>query len=244
MIKKILDLIATTAALIGGVVNEHKKQKAQQDIMREQHHRAFAVAKTMKQDILDDIKLALDDALAKGLSREEFIANLAPTLQKKGWWGKKRMRDPVSGIEVDAQLGSFNRLKTIFDTNISVARGRVRSKQQWENRDSRPYWMYVTARDSRVRHTHSVLDGLVFPADDPFWQTNYPPNGFNCRCRVRALTTDQVEALGLKVGNSKGKLRTVGGVKGGYNVPGKGQFVPDEGWDFNPGKSDTGIYLG
>ena len=29
-----------------------------------------------------------------------------------------------------------------------------------------------------------MLDGIIKPVDDPFWNTNYPPNGWGCRCNV------------------------------------------------------------
>lgn len=41
---------------------------------------------------------------------------------------------------------------------------------------------YRTANDERVREEHRALHGVTLPPSDPFWQTYYPPNGWNCRC--------------------------------------------------------------
>ena len=44
--------------------------------------------------------------------------------------------------------------------------------------------LYETVGDSNVRPDHAALEGVCLPVDDPFWTIAYPPNGWNCRCRV------------------------------------------------------------
>lgn len=44
--------------------------------------------------------------------------------------------------------------------------------------------LYETVGDGRVRPDHAALEGVCLPVDDPFWALAYPPNGWNCRCRV------------------------------------------------------------
>lgn len=43
---------------------------------------------------------------------------------------------------------------------------------------------YRTANDDRVRPEHAAMNGITLPPSDPFWETYYPPNGWNCRCTV------------------------------------------------------------
>ena len=43
---------------------------------------------------------------------------------------------------------------------------------------------YRTAKDDKVRPEHAALDGVTLPMSDSFWETYYPPNGWNCRCTV------------------------------------------------------------
>jgi SPP1 gp7 family putative phage head morphogenesis protein len=95
----------------------------------------------------------------------------------------------------------YDKAESIFNHYIQTAY-KVGHYQQMTShviRAVRPYWKYVAVHDNRTRPAHRAMDGLTFPADHEFWQTHYPPNGYNCRCMVRALSGRQVEAEGLKV---------------------------------------------
>ena len=50
---------------------------------------------------------------------------------------------------------------------------------------------YLTVGDDRVRPEHEKLDGIRRKADDEFWDTFWPPNGWNCRCQAVALYGDE-----------------------------------------------------
>lgn len=69
-----------------------------------------------------------------------------------------------------------------------------------------PYWKYVTQGDGRVRDSHAALDGLVLPADDPFWKDHFPPWEWGCRCRVEMLDEEEYKEIvdaGRVAGNRK-----------------------------------------
>jgi SPP1 gp7 family putative phage head morphogenesis protein len=59
------------------------------------------------------------------------------------------------------------------------------------NTDLFPYRQYITANDGRVRETHAALEGLVLPADSPFWDRHTPPWEYGCRCDVRGITAEE-----------------------------------------------------
>ena len=147
------------------------------------HRKSFTIAKAMREDILNDIRTVLDKALEEGKTFQEFQKELKPTLQKKGWWGEVVIVDSQGNAE-KVQLGSIYRLKTIYSVNMQTAYQTGRYKTQIENTDNRPYWQYVAVLDQRTRAEHAQLHDLVFPHDDPFWSSFYPPNGWRCRCRV------------------------------------------------------------
>jgi SPP1 gp7 family putative phage head morphogenesis protein len=178
-----------------------------QDLLDQAHDQAFTVAKAMRLDLLSDIRAALETALQQGQTLKQFTANLQPTLQAQGWWGKPIIVDSQGAAE-HVQLGSPRRLKTIYQTNLQSAYmvGRKASMEQTAN--TQPYWMLIAILDGKTRPSHRALHGQVFRHDDPIWQTIYPPNGFNCRCRVVALTEAALKRRGLTVQSSQGRTFT------------------------------------
>ena len=75
----------------------------------------------MQDDLLRDIRGALDRALAEGRTMEQFRAGIEPVLRASGWWGKRTLTDPLTGETREVQLGSARRLRVIFDTNMRTA---------------------------------------------------------------------------------------------------------------------------
>ena len=148
-----------------------------QDTWQEAHAKAFTVAKVMRMDVLQDIRDALQKSLDEGTTFSQFKKELTPKLQANGWWGKKLVGDEEGAKQV--QLGSPYRLNTIYRTNMQTAYMAGREQAQADNVQARPFWQYVAVLDARTRPSHRLLNGKVFRSDDPFWNTMYPPNGFN-----------------------------------------------------------------
>ena len=165
-----------------------------------QHTRSFTVAKAMRLDILQDIRGAVDEAIAEGATFEAFAARLEPLLREKGWWGRQMMTDPETGETREVQLGSVRRLRTIFDTNIRMAYAGGRWDQIRRLADRRPYLRYVGILDGRIRPQHAAWHGTVLRWDHPFWETHWPPNGWHCRCTVQSLSERDLERYGYTVG--------------------------------------------
>ncbi len=83
----------------------------------------------------------------------------------------------------------FNKswLETEYNTAISSANASARWAEYDQDKDVMPFLKYQTVEDDRVRDDHALLDQTVKPVDDGFWDTYYPPNGFNCRCTTVQL---------------------------------------------------------
>lgn len=160
------------------------------------HTRSFTVAKVAGMDILTDIRSAVDEALAEGLTFEQFQRRLTPVLQRKGWWGRQPMRDPKTGEVRTVQLGSPRRLRIIFDTNLRMAGAHGRWQRIERLRDRLPYLRYVAVGDARTRPEHLRWHGTILPVDHPWWRTHYPPNGWRCRCTTVQLSESEAERFG------------------------------------------------
>lgn len=93
--------------------------------------------------------------------------------------------------------------ETILRTNIASAYSAGRYSEMTSALKYRPYWKYVSIDDDRTRLSHLALNGVVYPADDPFWTVNYPPNGYKCRCDVVSLSERQVKERGIEVAHTK-----------------------------------------
>ena len=157
------------------------------DIWKSEHATAFTVAKTMQLDVLDDIHEAVEKAIAGGQSWETFKKDLPELLRKKGWWGKKKIRNPRTGKLEEVQLGSYRRLKTIYETNIQQAH-HAGSYQQGMRSEAHPYIMYKLGPSVRHREEHVQWEGLCLPKDDPFWDTHHPMNGYGCKCWTQFIS--------------------------------------------------------
>lgn len=217
------------------------------------HARSFTVAKAARVDVLTTIQTEVERAISQGVSRQEFIDTLSPRLKKLGWWGKQVIVDSAGNAE-EVQLGSPRRLALIYNVNTRVAYNVGRYAQLMNSTDTHPFWQYVAVMDSRTRPSHAALNGLVFRYDDPFWKTHYPPNGWNCRCRVRALSQERMNALGLQATQGD-KYLTTKKVQAAVDkatgemiemdvttfADGARVMTPDAGWSYNPGSAAFGL---
>lgn len=216
-----------------------------QDVWQEEHARAFTVAKMMRTDLLATVYGEVQRALSEGKSFAEFEAALTPTLQREGWWGRKEMRDPLTGERREVQLGSPQRLRLIYDVNLrqSYAAGRwARIERQ---RRVNPLIVYRTMRDGRVRPLHRAWDAVALPVDHPWWNTHFPPNGWRCRCA--AYGTDEAGLKRLEAAGETIQRRAPRTQMQRFTNKRTGQVtqVPrgiDPGFGYNPGKVKPSEY--
>lgn len=201
------------------------------DVWQEAHAKAFTVAKVMQMDVLQDIRGLVDKSLADGMGFSDFRREMRSMLAKKGW--------PMDGLPDESLMGVASnwRVKTIYETNLQTALNAGRYKEMMENVGHRPYWQYIAVMDGRTRPAHAAMNGKVLRYDNPWWNVNYPPNGFGCRCRVRALTAEQLKEKGLKVDTGQPVYRADPPEGERHIIRRPPMDIADKGWAYNPGKA-------
>lgn len=145
--------------------------------------RAFFVAGVGRLDILADVWGALLSALEDGTPYAEW-AQQAGAILERAWGGSNPWH-----------------LETIFRTNVQHAYSAGRWRQMTEPNvlRARPYWMYDSVLDARTTEICRERNGVIRPADDPWWGANWPPLHHNCRSGVRALTQAEARARDIDV---------------------------------------------
>lgn len=152
------------------------------DVWEAEHDHAFMVAGANRIDLLVDLRQAVDKAIADGTGLEAFRRDFDTIVTKRGW---------------DYNGGRNWRARVIFETNLRTSYAAGRYAQLQALKKVRPFWRY--RHSDSVQHPrpmHVSWNGLVLHADDPWWHTHYPPNGWGCQCTVEALNLRDLQRLG------------------------------------------------
>lgn len=153
----------------------------------EARRRAFTIAAVATLDLVAETQDSLDRALAEGLSFADWKSEIADRLVAA--WAESP----------DGPADPAWRLETIFRTNAQMAysTGRFHQLDDPAVRRARPFRLYDAILDARTTEACRGFNGTTLPADDPWWDTHWPPVHFNCRSGVRSLRASQAEARGI-----------------------------------------------
>jgi phage gp29-like protein len=183
------------------------------DLWQGEHARAFTVAGAMRDDLLADIRALVDEAINGRITYDEFHDGFLESAARRGWTG-------WTGDESKARRAW--RTRVVYQTNLSTAHaaGRYAQMTEPETLAQLPYWQYRHNTVNNPRAEHKAWDGLVLRADDPWWKTHYPPNGWMCRCDVRPVSDRMLRRMGKS---------------GPDQAPGPGPGDPPPEWAYNVG---------
>lgn len=152
------------------------------DIWQAAHDHAFVVAGANRVDLVQDFRQAVDRAIANGTTLAQFRKDFDTIVAKYGW----------------SYNGGRNwRSRVIYETNLRSSYAAGRYAQLQSLKKTLPYWRY--RHSDAVMHPrpmHLAWNGLVLSADDPWWHTHFPPNGWGCQCTVEGVDEIDLADLG------------------------------------------------
>lgn len=165
------------------------KGEAWDSLWQGQHAAAFTVAGAMKDDLLCDLRQAVDTAISQGQSMAAFRQEFKSIVARRGWTG-------FTGE--GSKEGMAWRAKVIYDTNVRQAynAGRWQQLQQFD------IWVYRHGDSRSPRPEHVSWNGLALSKDDPWWQTHFPQNGWGCKCRVEGYSKVRAKLNGIEIGRA------------------------------------------
>ena len=153
------------------------------DVWNEAHSRAFSVAGAASADLVEDFRREVSRALEQGTSLAEFRKGFDAIVAKHGW----------------THTGTPGwRAEIIYETNLSSAysAGRYVQMTDPDVLEAYPFWRYQHNAAIHPRLQHLAWNGLTLKADDPWWSTHYPPNGWRCHCSVSPVSDRGLARMG------------------------------------------------
>ena len=157
-----------------------------EQMLPEVRARTFLISGMVPLDLAQKLRDRIAEIPAGGdweSAKRDIADSLSPFLAVEG--------QPAEETQAAAERRAELLLRTHGYQAYSAAQYNVMERQK----DVFPYWRYQTAQDDRVRDSHAALEGVVLPANDPFWQTHFPPWDFNCRCTVVPLSDADVAEI-------------------------------------------------
>jgi hypothetical protein len=192
-------------------------------LMDEAHARGFAVAGAADKALIEDFRAAVDKAISQGTGFKAFQKDFDAIVAKHGWvhHGHPQWRARV-----------------IYETNMSTAAaaGRYAQATQPEVLRAFPYWEWYHTPVEHPRPQHVAWSGMVLRADDPFWDTHYPPCGWGCRCIVMSLSEGDLRRRGKSGPDASPKIEWRDYINKTTGVVTKVPTGVDPGFVGNPGK--------
>ena len=137
-------------------------------------------------------RLEMSDLMRQRLTRSNYIFSGLKTfhelneafpslLDENG--NKKTFERFLNDVRKIDETDNSNYLRAEY--NFVQASAEMAAKWEKFMEDGDHYYLqYRTQHDDKVRPEHASLDRVTLPPSDSFWESYYPPNGWNCRCTV------------------------------------------------------------
>lgn len=149
-----------------------------------QRERAFTVAGVTQLNLVKAVWKAVDAAIEKGETLDDFKARVGDRLQRA--WGA-------------GEANPIARLETVFRNNVQSAynAGRVRQLRDPDVLRTLPFWRFIAILDSRTSTTCRPLANVVLPANAPWFRTRIPPLHHRCRSTIIGISNRAAQRVGI-----------------------------------------------
>lgn len=152
-------------------------------------------------DLLDSSfsQVDMSDSMRRHLQQSDYIFSGMKTFHElneafPSLIDENGVRKPFEQFLNDVQKidNTYNRNYLRAEYNFAHASAQMASRwEQFAADGDRYNLQYRTANDGSVRPEHAALHGVTLPPSDPFWQSYFPPNGWNCRCTAVQVRKDK-----------------------------------------------------
>lgn len=137
--------------------------------------RAFLVTGIESTDILQSLRDRIAD-LPEGADWDEVKKDLVTQLTP--WLGQEE---------------SQTRATLLLRHHGFSAYAAAQARHMDAMSDIFPFRQYISTEDAKVRPSHAALNGIILPANHPFWEKHTPPWEWGCRCDVVELTEEDMD---------------------------------------------------
>lgn len=161
------------------------------DIMADENVQSLIEAHT---SVLDRNlqRLEMSDLMRQRLTRSNYIFSGLKTFHELNEAFPSLLDENGNKKTFERFLNDVRKIDETYNSNYlraeyNFVQASAEMAAKWEGfmEDGDHYYLqYRTQHDDKVRPEHASLDRVTLPPSDSFWESYYPPNGWNCRCTV------------------------------------------------------------
>ncbi len=133
-------------------------------------------------------KVEMSDKMRERLTRSNYIFSGIKTFHELNEAFPSMLDENGNKKPFERFLNDVRKINDTYNANylhaeynfVQASATMAAKWEQFSEDGDRYYLQYRTAKDDKVRPEHAALDGVTLPMSDSFWETYYPPNGWNC----------------------------------------------------------------
>lgn len=133
-------------------------------------------------------KVEMSDKMRERLTRSNYIFSGIKTFHELNEAFPSMVDENGNKKPFERFLNDVQKINSTYNANylhaeynfVQASATMAAKWEQFSEDGDRYNLQYRTAKDDKVRPEHAALDGVTLPMSDSFWETYYPPNGWNC----------------------------------------------------------------